>query len=75
VLVVDGSFDKAVPFASSAVMVDRFMAGGITPVRRTYPTNHVMLFVALSEMVGQINSWVDGGELGLPPGEEAQQSP
>lgn len=72
VLVVDGSFDKAVPFASSGLMVERLEAGGITPVRRTYPTNHVMLFLSLSEMVGQVNEWVDGGELGLPPGQEAQ---
>ncbi len=75
VLVVDGSFDKAVPLATSGLLVERFGAGGITPVRRTYPTNHVMLFVALSEMIGQVNDWVDGGELGLPPGEESQESP
>ncbi len=70
VLVIDGSFDKAVPFASSTLMVERFEAGGVTPVRRTYPTNHVMLFVSLNEMIGQINDWVDGGKLSLPPGQE-----
>lgn len=75
VLVVDGSFDKAVPFASSGLMVERIEAGGITPVRRTYPTNHVMLFLSLSEMIGQVNEWIDGGELGLPPGQEAQGAP
>jgi|GEM_PF-5808251 len=75
VLVVDGSFDKAVPFASSGLMVERFEASGITPVRRTYPTNHVMLFLSLSEMIGEVNDWVDGGELGLPPGEESPESP
>lgn len=75
VLVVDGSFDKAVPFASSGLMVKRFETGGITPVRRTYPTNHVMLFLSLSEMIGQVNDWVDGGELGLPPGQEAINGP
>ncbi|MEQ8318557.1 MAG: prolyl oligopeptidase family serine peptidase [Phycisphaerales bacterium] len=75
VLVVDGSFDKAVPFASSTLMIERFEDSGITPVRRTYPTNHVMLFMSLSEMIGQVNEWVDGGELGLPPGEEAKDSP
>ncbi len=75
VLVVDGSFDKAVPFASSTLMVDRLRESGVTPVRRTYPTNHVMLFMSLGEMVGQVNQWVDGGELGLPPGEESKDSP
>lgn len=75
VLVVDGSFDKAVPFASSGLMIERFETGGITPVRRTYPTNHVMLFLSLSEMIEQVNEWVDGGELGLPPGQEAREAP
>lgn len=75
VLVVDGSFDKAVPFASSELLVDRLAACGIPPVRRTYPTNHVMLFLSLGEMVGPVNEWVDGGDLGLPPGEGAQESP
>jgi hypothetical protein len=75
VLVVDGSFDKAVPFSSSGLLVDRFEQGGLTPVRRTYPTNHVMLFMSLGEMVGQVNEWVDGGELGLPPGEERADRP
>lgn len=75
VLVVDGSFDKAVPFASSTLMTERFEASGITPIRRTYPTNHVLLFMSLSEMIGQVNEWVDGGDLGLPPGEESKDSP
>lgn len=75
VLVVDGTFDKAVPFATSTLMVERFVESGLTPVRRTYPTNHVMLFMSLSEMIGQVNEWVDGGELGLPQGEESKDSP
>ncbi|MFI4916831.1 MAG: alpha/beta hydrolase family protein [Phycisphaerales bacterium JB060] len=75
VLVVDGSFDKAVPFAASTLMVDRLEASGITPIRRTYPTNHVMLFMSLGEMIGQVNEWIDGSELGLPPGEGSEDSP
>jgi len=71
VLVLDGSFDQAVPFASSELMVQRLSAGGVEPARRTYPVNHVMLFLSLNESFGQINDWIvgpEGVELALPPG-------
>ena len=72
VLVLDGSFDKAVPFESSTLMFERLDAAGLEPIRRTYPSNHVMLFMALAEMMDEVNAWLDGGELALPPGQEAQ---
>lgn len=75
VLVIDGSFDQAVPFASSTLMVDRLALGGVDPIRRTYPVNHVMLFMALNDSLGQINDWIDGGELTLPPGQGDPNSP
>ena len=78
VLVVDGTADRAVPFASSQLMVERLEAVGIEPDRRSYPVNHVMLFMALNESLRQINDWIDDpgiSELTLPPGEEAKAQP
>ncbi|MGD1916449.1 MAG: alpha/beta hydrolase family protein [Phycisphaerales bacterium] len=78
VLVVDGTVDRAVPFVSSQLMVDRLRAAGIEPDRRSYPVNHVMLFMALNESLQQINDWIDdpnSTELALPPGEEARARP
>lgn len=74
-LVVDGSLDKAVPFATSTLLYERLEQSGLRPLRRTYPTNHVLLFMALQDMLDEINAWIDGGELALPPGQEARPSP
>lgn len=73
VLVLDGSFDKAVPFESSTLMFERLEASGVDPIRRTYPSNHIMLFMSLGEMIDDLSAWVDGGELALPPGQEARE--
>lgn len=75
VLVIDGSRDRAVPFETSTLLFERLRRAGLAPLRRTYPTNHVMLFMALKDMLGDINTWLDGGELALPPGHEATPSP
>ena len=73
VLVLDGSFDKAVPFASSTLMFERLEASGVDPIHRTYPSNHIMLFMSLAELMDDVNAWIDGGELALPPGLEAKE--
>ena len=73
VLVLDGSFDKAVPFASSTLMFERLEASGVDPIRRTYPSNHIMIFMSLAELMGDVNAWIDGGELALPSGLEAKE--
>ncbi|MCW5758101.1 MAG: prolyl oligopeptidase family serine peptidase [Phycisphaeraceae bacterium] len=75
VLVIDGSRDRAVPFETSTLLFERLRRAGLAPLRRTYPTNHVMLFMALKDMIADINTWLDGGELALPPGQEATPSP
>ncbi|MEO1008834.1 MAG: prolyl oligopeptidase family serine peptidase [Planctomycetota bacterium] len=62
VLIVDGTKDKAVPFRDSTLLWERLGR----PDRRSYPTNHVTLFLALPEWMDEINGWLEGEPLALP---------
>jgi len=61
-LVIDATRDEAVPPTYGDLLWRRLGR----PERRSYPTGHVGLFLALPEMVGSINDWLQGRPLELP---------